>query len=199
MGRPRILVVDDDAAQLGQVTGWLEDAGFAVGAALGGATALEWIDQGEWDLVLTDLVMPRVDGWQVLRHLRAHRPAIPVVSLSSTTPGWGENGSADPAFDATLDKASTGEEVQATLWRLLLHHGSGGAPPDWNELARLAGAGEVSGIEDWIATERSRLPDADHRPDWIESLLHRLDLAGLERLARLGSEARPDSRSGDEA
>jgi CheY-like chemotaxis protein len=76
--RRRILVVEDeDEIQilLGRI---LRSMGHEVESALGGAEAIEKIDANPPDLVLLDLIMPEVDGWEVLRHIR-QRPNPPAV------------------------------------------------------------------------------------------------------------------------
>ncbi len=51
--------------------------------ARNGLEALEKVDEEEPDLVLLDLMMPIIDGWQVLRTLRAARADLPIVILSA--------------------------------------------------------------------------------------------------------------------
>ncbi len=83
----RILIVDDNE-DVRRILGLrLRHAGFEVGDAAGGAEALEVLGRGGWDLVLLDLVMPGVDGFEVLRSLRerkgdAHGSAPPVVVIT---------------------------------------------------------------------------------------------------------------------
>ena len=82
----RILIVDDNE-DVRRILGLrLRHAGFEVGDAAGGAEALEVLGQGGWDLVLLDLIMPGVDGFEVLRSLRERkgraRSAPPVVVIT---------------------------------------------------------------------------------------------------------------------
>jgi two-component system response regulator MprA len=78
----RILVVDDDELVRILACTVLEHAGYVVDSASDGAEALEKIDAMRPDLVLLDLMMPRVDGWSVLQALE-RRPARPRVLILS--------------------------------------------------------------------------------------------------------------------
>jgi two-component system, NtrC family, response regulator HydG len=76
--RPRVLVVDDDAAIRYTLKEILESEGMEVQVAEDGAQALERLDADPFQLVISDLRMPRVDGVELLRKVRA-RPLPPKV------------------------------------------------------------------------------------------------------------------------
>ena len=81
----KILVVDDQPAVRRLLEVVLEDAGFEVQQAEGGAEALECVQTGQTRACVLDVMMPRVDGWEVLRRLRSD-PAtadLPVVMLTA--------------------------------------------------------------------------------------------------------------------
>lgn len=81
-----VLVVDDDAAFRGVVQRLLETATsgpYAVDSAADGQEALEKIAAHQPDLVLLDLMMPNVDGWEVLERIRAMDRRPPVIVLSA--------------------------------------------------------------------------------------------------------------------
>jgi two-component system cell cycle response regulator len=65
-GRSEILVVDDDPLNRAILRRGLEREGYAVAAAEDGVEALAAMRAGDIDLVLLDIVMPRMDGFQVL-------------------------------------------------------------------------------------------------------------------------------------
>jgi PAS domain S-box-containing protein len=82
----RLLVIDDDPTVRETVTALLRAAGHLVREAAGGAAGLTDLEAHPADLVLTDLGMPEVTGWDVARGVKAGHPTLPVVLLT----GWGE-------------------------------------------------------------------------------------------------------------
>src|SRR6185295_12229769 len=81
----RILVVDDDDWILSGVTVALNAAGFEVHTAPDGQEGLEAAFRHEPDLIITDVLMPRMEGWAFVRNLRAHAgfALVPVFFLTS--------------------------------------------------------------------------------------------------------------------
>ncbi len=77
---PRVLVVDDAAAVRYTIREILESTTMDVGEAVDGAQALEMLDAESFQLVISDLRMPRVDGLDLLRKVRS-RPQPPRVIL----------------------------------------------------------------------------------------------------------------------
>ena len=71
---PRILVVDDEASVLMTLSTILRNEGYQVDVADGGEAALEAVSRSNYDVVMTDLNMPRVDGLAVLREVRKCSP-----------------------------------------------------------------------------------------------------------------------------
>ena len=72
----RALVVDDDDPIRTMLATIVAHEGFAVETARDGAEAIAQIDADGFSLVLLDLMMPRVDGYAVLRHIRDERPDL---------------------------------------------------------------------------------------------------------------------------
>jgi two-component system copper resistance phosphate regulon response regulator CusR len=81
----RILVAEDEPGILAFVTRALRADGFTIDAAADGAKALTCLSRERYDLVVLDLLLPRVDGLSVLRHLRESQPRLPVVIVSART------------------------------------------------------------------------------------------------------------------
>ena len=79
----RILVVEDEPRILAFLVKGLEAEGFEVDCAGDGSEALLRAGEAPYDVVVLDLLLPRVDGLTVLRELRRGRPALPVVILSA--------------------------------------------------------------------------------------------------------------------
>ena len=70
----RALVVDDDSGIRVLLTRILTRHGFAVDAVRDGAEAIEQLLQHDYDLITLDLMMPRIDGFTVVRYLSQHLP-----------------------------------------------------------------------------------------------------------------------------
>src|SRR5690554_2754923 len=83
--RAAILAVEDSLTQRERLGAELAAAGFDVVLAADGEEALGLLGDGRFDLVLTDVVMPRVDGYELCRRVKAVAPDLPVVVLTSLT------------------------------------------------------------------------------------------------------------------
>jgi two-component system response regulator MprA len=91
----KILIVEDDAITRRNLSVLLSEEGYDVDQAGDGVDALEIIAGRPFDLVLSDIVMPRMDGLKLLQRLQFIAPQIPVMimtsyvsnSLSSLPPG----------------------------------------------------------------------------------------------------------------
>ena len=82
MAEITIMVVDDDA-NIGELLRlYLEKEGYAVKVMTDGAAALEAFDSVKPDLMLLDVMMPRLDGWQVCREIRK-KSACPIIMITA--------------------------------------------------------------------------------------------------------------------
>jgi DNA-binding response OmpR family regulator len=79
----RILVIEDEPRILAFVSRGLEAEGFTVDGAGDGADGLRRAVLEDYDLVVLDLLLPRLDGLAVLRELHQRRPELPVVIVSA--------------------------------------------------------------------------------------------------------------------
>lgn len=81
----RILIVDDDPEVVKLFSFVLKRAGYAVETAPGGEAALHQIRQSPPDLIVLDVMMPGLDGYEVTRQLRAQpdTAAVPIVMLTA--------------------------------------------------------------------------------------------------------------------
>jgi diguanylate cyclase (GGDEF)-like protein/PAS domain S-box-containing protein len=82
-----ILIIDDNHASLGSLQPMLESLGYTVKATLTGIDGLFAIGSSPWDLVLLDLVLPDMSGFEILDNIRATRSMIelPVIMLTAVT------------------------------------------------------------------------------------------------------------------
>lgn len=78
-----ILIVEDDVISRKNLSVLLSDEGYNVDEAGDGVQALEILARRPFDLVLSDIVMPRMDGLKLLQQLQAMAPQIPVVIMTS--------------------------------------------------------------------------------------------------------------------
>jgi len=84
MGRQKVLIVDDDPDIREIVQTNLEGAGYAVVGARDGAEGLRKVHEENPDLVILDVLMPEVDGWEVLRRIERdpRKAGLPVIMLT---------------------------------------------------------------------------------------------------------------------
>jgi two-component system cell cycle response regulator CpdR len=78
----RILLAEDDHSLRGFLTRALERAGHTVVDCENGDDAIDALDQGPWDLLLTDIVMPGADGIEVARVAAARQPGIRIMFIT---------------------------------------------------------------------------------------------------------------------
>lgn len=83
---PRILVAEDDQLLAETLNDYLSHQGFRVAISADGQEALETAEAGPFDALVTDLLMPRLDGLTLVRRLRENRPALPVVVMTGYAP-----------------------------------------------------------------------------------------------------------------
>ncbi len=99
-----ILVIDDEKTICDLLKEFLESEGLRVTVATGGHTALELLKQQAFPIVLTDLNMPEVSGWEIARYVRKHHPDSAIIMLS----GWEETiqelNAKEPTIDFILQK-----------------------------------------------------------------------------------------------
>jgi CheY-like chemotaxis protein len=79
----RVLVVDDDEAVRDAVCDVVTMLGYTAEPARDPGEALDRFRPGRYDLVVTDLAMPVMDGLQLARHLRALEPTLPIMIFSA--------------------------------------------------------------------------------------------------------------------
>jgi CheY-like chemotaxis protein len=110
---PRVLVIDDDASVRQVLRFLLAASGYESQPAANGPSGLAQFVKGGWDLVLTDLEMPEMNGWQVIDAIRQRDPTMPILVVTAfSDPGvmqraseWGVPVIAKPFAMATLKAA----------------------------------------------------------------------------------------------
>lgn len=115
----RILVVDDDRAVRESLRRSLSFNGYAVVLATDGVEALEAISADRPDAVILDVMMPRLDGLEVCRHLRSTGDDLPILVLTARDSVSERVSGLDAGADDYLPKPFALEELLARMRALL--------------------------------------------------------------------------------
>lgn len=117
----RVLVADDDVEILGLVTRHLSAKGYEVHEADDGEAALAQAKKLKPDLVVLDVMMPGMSGWQVCRAIREDSALETTAVIMLTGIGERLNEMTSPLYgaDASLDKPFEFGELDATVQRVL--------------------------------------------------------------------------------
>ena len=79
----RLLIVEDETSLSRVLTALLTKSGYSVDAVLNGKDALEYLENGNYDGMILDVMLPGVDGFEVLRRTRAAGNPIPILMLTA--------------------------------------------------------------------------------------------------------------------
>jgi DNA-binding response OmpR family regulator len=133
--RPRrILVIEDDPTVAEVVIGYLHRANFTATVAADGDTGLELADMVNPDLIVLDLMLPRIGGLQVCRRIR-ERSQVPIIILSSLSAEESRLQGLTVGADDYLTKPFSPRELVLRVQNVLRRVSNDGAPPA-NELLR---------------------------------------------------------------
>jgi len=123
----RILLVDDEEAIRDNVGAYLLRSGFDVQTAADGEQALQVLDGDLPDLVVLDVVMPKVDGREVLRRLRHGNVWVPIVLLTQVGESYERAAALEEGADDYLNKPFDPQELVARI-RAILRRTARGEP-----------------------------------------------------------------------
>ena len=124
----RILIVEDEIDLAKAVRQALEEEGFAVDAAHDGESGLFNAKSWDYDAILLDLMLPRMDGWEVLRRLRAEGKKTPVLVLTARDAVVDKVKGLNTGADDYLTKPFELSELLARV-RALIRRSAGHADP----------------------------------------------------------------------
>lgn len=110
-----ILFAEDEQDLNDIVTQKLTSEGYSVDSCLNGRDAMDYLDSGEYDAVILDIMMPGADGFQVLRHLRRRGCATPVLFLTARDAVADRVKGLDSGANDYLIKPFSLEELMARL------------------------------------------------------------------------------------
>lgn len=120
--KPKILLVDDEAAITGNLAPLLERSGFKVGVAANGEMALQQLPHFAPDLIVADVIMPQMDGREMLRQLRRANNWTPVILLtqvgSSTERAMALEEGADDYLNKPFDPHELIARIRSVLRRV---------------------------------------------------------------------------------
>ena len=119
--RPRVLLVDDYPDAREMYTEYLEFSGFEVVEAGNGMEALQKAVEAQPDIILMDLSLPVMDGWEATRWLKADErtAAIPVVALTGHALAGISEGAKKAGCDAFVTKPCLPEDLVREIRRIL--------------------------------------------------------------------------------
>ena len=117
----KILIVDDDKKLCRLVADYLEPMGYEVEAAHNGAQGLQMILEGDYQAVILDVMMPRMDGFEVLKRLRKESD-IPVLMLTARGEETDRIVGLEMGADDYLPKTFSSRELLARLRAVTRRH-----------------------------------------------------------------------------
>ncbi len=160
----RVLVVDDHPVNRKLLQGQLVTLGYAADAAEEGASALRRCTDTRYDLVMTDLNMPGMDGYTLARVLRAQYPELPVVAVTAHASAAEHARCAEAGIVAVLVKPVLLETIDRTVRRhahavparaaaarALVDLAEGPLPPDVHALLETSLTQSLAGARDAVA------------------------------------------------
>jgi DNA-binding NtrC family response regulator len=80
---PRIMLIDNEEGLCRMMEAVLTDHGYAVGAFVRSFEAMEQFRPEDWDLVISDIKMPGIDGLEVLKRIKTKAPGLPVIMITA--------------------------------------------------------------------------------------------------------------------
>jgi CheY-like chemotaxis protein len=115
----RILVIEDDASVRDILSQMLRAKGYQVVMACDGEEGIERFRTDQFDLVFTDLGMPKLSGWEVGKTLKGMNPRIPIAMIT----GWGtelrQDKMRENGIDAVVPKPFTFEKITRLVSEVL--------------------------------------------------------------------------------
>lgn len=113
-----LLVIEDDPNVLSMMVRYLAHLGYEIITAVDGMEGMKKLEQGGFDLVITDIVMPYLSGVGVVSALKSRSPEIPVIAMT----GYGrepESAAAEQQADLVLSKPVKMVDLKQAIEKLL--------------------------------------------------------------------------------
>ena len=119
----KILIIEDDVLLANSLKALLERKGFAVEAVHDGETGTEYAELGIYDLLILDVMMPGLDGYQVARQVRSRRCSTPILMLTAKSGLEDRIQGLNAGADYYLTKPFDSRELLACINALLRRQG----------------------------------------------------------------------------
>lgn len=120
----KILVVEDEALLADSIKALLERKGFEVECVYDGESGTEYAELGVYDLLILDVMMPKMDGYQVARRVRADRCGTPILMLTARSGLEDRIEGLNAGADYYLTKPFDSRELLACVNALLRRQGA---------------------------------------------------------------------------
>ena len=119
----KILLIEDEVLLSQSVAAMLRSRGYEVETAFDGDTGLEYAKLGIYDLVILDVMLPGLDGYQVARQLRSDHCAVPILMLTANSDVMDRIEGLNSGADYYLTKPFDSRELLACIGALLRRQG----------------------------------------------------------------------------
>ena len=120
----RILIIEDEKLLADSIKAMLENKGFEVECAYDGEEGAEYAELGIYDLLILDVMMPKMDGYQVAREVRSKRNCTPILMLTAKSDVEDRILGLNSGADYYLTKPFDTRELLACINALLRRQGS---------------------------------------------------------------------------
>ena len=111
----KLLLAEDEQSLSKALTAILEHNGYTVDAVYDGIEALEYLKMGEYDGVIMDIMMPRMDGMTALRKIREQRNLVPILMLTAKSEVYDKVAGLDNGANDYLTKPFASKELLARI------------------------------------------------------------------------------------
>ena len=120
----KILIIEDEKLLADSLQAMLESKGFEVEAVYDGETGEEYAESGVYDLLILDVMMPKMNGYQVARQVRARRCGTPILMLTAKSSLEARIEGLNAGADYYLTKPFDTRELMACIGALLRRQGT---------------------------------------------------------------------------
>lgn len=120
----KILIIEDEKLLADSIQTMLQSKGFEVEAVYDGVTGSEYAELGIYDLLILDVMMPGMDGYQVARHVRSQRCSTPILMLTARSGLEDRIAGLNSGADYYLTKPFDMRELMACINALLRRQGN---------------------------------------------------------------------------